>query len=51
VPTTKQDLDRQIDALRKEGISAGQIYIDMKSGASTNRPGLHGVTSPTLGRG
>jgi hypothetical protein len=41
VPTTKQDLDRQIDALLQEGIAAGQIYGDKKSAANTNRPGLH----------
>jgi DNA invertase Pin-like site-specific DNA recombinase len=41
VSTTKQDLDRQIDALRQEGIAAGRIYVDKKSGATTNRPGLH----------
>lgn len=41
VSTTKQDLDRQIDALRREGIAAQRIYVDKKSGANTNRPGLH----------
>lgn len=41
VSTTKQDLDRQIDALRQEGIAAKRIYVDKKSGANTNRPGLH----------
>lgn len=41
VSTTKQDLDRQIDALRQEGIAATRIYVDKKSGANTNRPGLH----------
>ena len=41
VSTTKQDLDRQIDALRREGIAAKRIYVDKKSGANTNRPGLH----------
>jgi DNA invertase Pin-like site-specific DNA recombinase len=41
VSTTKQDLDRQIDALRQEGIAAKRIYVDKKSGATTNRPGLH----------
>jgi DNA invertase Pin-like site-specific DNA recombinase len=40
VSTTKQDLDRQIGAPRKEGIAAGRIYVDKKSGASTNHPGL-----------
>ncbi|QCU77162.1 recombinase family protein [Citricoccus sp. SGAir0253] len=41
VSTTKQDLDRQIDALRQEGIAVKRIYVDKKSGATTNRPGLH----------
>lgn len=41
VSTAKQDLDRQIDALRGEGIPAKRIYVDKKSGSTTNRPGLH----------
>lgn len=41
VSTTKQDLNRQIDALRQGGIAAQRIYVDKKSGANTNRPGLH----------
>lgn len=41
VSTAKQDLDRQIDALRGEGIPAKHIYVDKKSGSTTNRPGLH----------
>lgn len=40
VSTMKQDLDRQIDALRHEGIDDRYIYIDKKSGSTTNRPGL-----------
>ncbi|MBD8031406.1 recombinase family protein [Corynebacterium gallinarum] len=40
VSTMKQDLDRQIDALRREGIEDRYIYIDKKSGSTTNRPGL-----------
>ena len=40
VSTMKQDLDRQIDALRQEGIKDRYIYIDKKSGSTTNRPGL-----------
>jgi DNA invertase Pin-like site-specific DNA recombinase len=47
VSTTKQDLDRQIDALRQEGIPAGRIYVDKKSGANTNRPGLHAALDQT----
>jgi Resolvase, N terminal domain len=41
VSTAKQDLDRQIDALRGEGIPDRHIYVDKKSGSTTNRPGLH----------
>ncbi|WP_141256081.1 recombinase family protein, partial [Corynebacterium flavescens] len=40
VSTMKQDLDRQIGALRREGIEDRYIYIDKKSGSTTNRPGL-----------
>ncbi|WP_286955117.1 MULTISPECIES: recombinase family protein [Corynebacterium] len=40
VSTMKQDLDRQIDALRREGIEDRYIYIDKKSGSTTNRLGL-----------
>lgn len=41
VSTAKQDLDRQIDALCQEGIASKYIYVDKKSGSTTNRPGLH----------
>lgn len=40
VSTAKQDLDRQIDALRREGIETGRIYVDKKSGSTVDRPGL-----------
>ena len=40
VSTAKQDLDRQIDALRQEGVADKYIYVDKKSGSTTNRPGL-----------
>ena len=40
VSTAKQDLDRQIDALRAVGIAPERIYVDKKSGATTDRPGL-----------
>ncbi|WP_312714802.1 recombinase family protein [Corynebacterium flavescens] len=40
VSTMKQDLDRQIDALRREGIEDRYIYIDKKSGSTTNQLGL-----------
>jgi DNA invertase Pin-like site-specific DNA recombinase len=39
VSTAKQDLDRQIDALRQAGIAPERIYLDKKSGATTDRPG------------
>lgn len=40
VSTAKQDLDRQIDALRAEGVADRHIYVDRKSGSTTDRPGL-----------
>lgn len=43
VSTAKQDLDRQIDALRREGIDANRIYVDKKSGSTVDRPGLRAV--------
>jgi DNA invertase Pin-like site-specific DNA recombinase len=43
VSTAKQDLERQIDALRVAGVAPERIYLDKKSGATTNRPGLQAV--------
>lgn len=43
VSTAKQDLDRQIDALSREGIDAERIYVDKKSGSTVDRPGLRAV--------
>jgi hypothetical protein len=40
VSTAKQDLDRQVDALQQAGIAPERIYLDKKSGATTDRPGL-----------
>lgn len=40
VSTGKQDLDRQVDALQAAGIPAERIYLDKRSGATTDRPGL-----------
>lgn len=40
VSTAKQDLDRQVDALTAVGIPPERIYLDRKSGATTDRPGL-----------
>src|SRR5699024_11509059 len=41
VSTAKQDVNRQIDALCQEGIARNSIYVDKKSGSTTDRPGLH----------
>ncbi|MEE2061205.1 recombinase family protein [Rhodococcus artemisiae] len=43
VSTSKQDLTRQIDALTKAGIDQPNIYVDKKSGVSTDRPGLQAL--------
>ncbi len=43
VVSQKQDLERQIDALTAAGIPAERIYLDKKSGATTDRPGLRTV--------
>ena len=43
VSTAKQDLDRQVEALAAAGIAQNQIYVDKKSGATTNRPGLQAL--------
>lgn len=43
VSTAKQDLDRQIDALRREGIEVHRIYVERKSGSTVDRPGLRAV--------
>ncbi|MGH9058468.1 MAG: recombinase family protein, partial [Acidimicrobiales bacterium] len=40
VSTTKQDLDRQVDALVAAGVPEKRVYLDKKSGATTERPGL-----------
>ncbi len=40
VSTAKQDLDRQIGALTTAGIPPERIYLDKKSGATIDRPGL-----------
>jgi len=43
VSTAKQDLDRQIEALLEAGIARERIYVDKKSGATVDRPGLRAV--------
>ena len=40
VSTTRQSLERQLDALAAAGIPAGHTYSDKKTGASVDRPGL-----------
>ena len=40
ISTHEQNLDLQIDALKKEGCAKKNIYIDKASGAKTERPGL-----------
>ncbi len=40
VSTAKQDLDRQVDTLQRAGIAPERIYLDKKSGATTDRPRL-----------
>jgi len=44
VSTVKQDLDRQIDALTAAGVAPEQIFIDKRSGATVDRPGLRKVS-------
>ena len=43
VSTAKQDLDRQIQSLIEAGVDRDRIYVDKKSGATTDRPGLREV--------
>ncbi|WP_067603691.1 recombinase family protein [Nocardiopsis listeri] len=40
VSTTKQHLERQLDALAEASIPVERIYVDKKSGATVDRPGL-----------
>ncbi|MCL3862998.1 recombinase family protein [Actinotalea sp. K2] len=40
VSTAKQDLDRQVEALVVAGVARDKIFLDKKSGATTDRPGL-----------
>lgn len=43
VSTAKQDVARQIEALLEAGIVRERIYVDKKSGATVDRPGLRTV--------
>ncbi|KAF0957344.1 recombinase family protein [Rhodococcus sp. T7] len=40
---SKQDLGRQFDALTTAGIDRANIYVDKKSGTTTERPGLQAL--------
>jgi DNA invertase Pin-like site-specific DNA recombinase len=40
VSTTKQSLERQLDALDATGIPDERIYVDKKTGATADRPGI-----------
>ncbi|SHK98624.1 Site-specific DNA recombinase [Nocardiopsis flavescens] len=40
VSTTRQHLDRQLASLTDAGISDERIFVDQKSGATVDRPGL-----------
>jgi DNA invertase Pin-like site-specific DNA recombinase len=40
VSTTKQSLERQLDALANTGLPDERIYVDKKTGATGARPGL-----------
>lgn len=41
VSTTHQDLERQIDGLKRAGVPADRIYADKKTGRTVDRPGLN----------
>jgi DNA invertase Pin-like site-specific DNA recombinase len=41
VSTTRQSLDRQLDALTAAGIPDGRIYTDKKTGTTVDRDGLN----------
>lgn len=43
VSTEKQSLDRQVEALAEAGVDREHIWVDKKSGASTDRPGLRAL--------
>jgi predicted site-specific integrase-resolvase len=43
VSTAKPDLDRQIEALVDASVARERIYVDKKSGATVDRPGVRAV--------
>jgi DNA invertase Pin-like site-specific DNA recombinase len=43
VSTTKQSLERQLDALAAAGIGDERIYVDKKTGATVDRDGLNAL--------
>jgi DNA invertase Pin-like site-specific DNA recombinase len=43
VSTAKQDLERQVDALTAAGVPAERVWLDKRSGATTDRPGLRAL--------
>ncbi|MFF3437585.1 recombinase family protein [Streptosporangium sp. NPDC002721] len=47
VSTTKQSLERQLDALNATGIPAERIYTDKKTGTSIDREGLAALLAYT----
>lgn len=49
VSTLKQDLDRQIEALVAAGVLRERIYVDKKSGATVDRPGLRALLAYARG--
>ena len=49
VSTSRQDLERQVHALEAVGIEAERIFVDKKSGATTDRPGLRAALAYARG--
>ncbi|MEU4779248.1 recombinase family protein [Micromonospora sp. NPDC023633] len=45
VSTTKQHLDRQIDAILKVGVPMERLYVDKRTGSSVDREGLKKLIS------
>ena len=45
VSTTEQDLQMQLDALHKAGVTPARLFVDKASGAKTDRPVWESVWS------